>query len=659
MNNISKLLLGLAVVGLASCSNDEPAPAPDNGGISGDVAYLNVNITADGSRADGSITEGEGDAATDKYYEFGTDGENEVTDAYFYFYDDKGNYMYESHKWLKDDQTPTENVNVFGKNTIILEGLTSKGLPRYVVTVLNQAEGFTPAATLDLMKTQLVTALRDGDIVDGKQTGNFTMTTSSFVNTAEDKSNVRDGLSPYYFATVLEASDFYEKQPNHEEATAVEIYVERLAARVQVFANLSNPSTTYTKDGKTGTIYELDATVGGSDNGGEGGGNVADTKLYVELLGWELSATAKQSLLVKNIESLDITDDFGGNWDIRKDWNEWNDSEYHRSYWGKAWTYGKSGDELKSMLDIKHTYGTLDEIIGVGATNSSIVYCAENTNNVGNISTEGVPSPQHATTVILKARVCDKDGNGVYMVNYLGSNYFKDAFIQYVLRRLNLKYYSRTPKLGEDGQQIVGKDKDGNNVPLFNYTQLTYSQDEEGNWTKDVDLVSAGDGLGTVDVQLATDKTFYTLGEPVEVTYKYTDKEGTEHTVTTTTYPATEVAGSTINAALLAATTDDNGNFKAIAYNDGAMVYPIPLEHLNNPKGEDAVEGQWGVVRNHSYRVNVTKLVTLGNGVFRPEQVGDDEAEIIDPNKPKTPTYYVESKINILSWKIVSQDVEI
>ncbi|MDE5661432.1 MAG: Mfa1 fimbrilin C-terminal domain-containing protein, partial [Muribaculaceae bacterium] len=102
-----------------------------------------------------------------------------------------------------------------------------------------------------------------------------------------------------------------------------------------------------------------------------------------------------------------------------------------------------------------------------------------------------------------------------------------------------------------------------------------------------------------------------------------------------------------------------NGNFKAIAYNNGAMVYPIPLEHLNNPKGEDAVEGQWGVVRNHSYRVNVTKLVTLGNGVFRPEQVGDDEAEIIDPEKPKTPTYYVESKINILSWKIVSQDVEI
>jgi len=46
--------------------------------------------------------------------------------------------------------------------------------------------------------------------------------------------------------------------------------------------------------------------------------------------------------------------------------------------------------------------------------------------------------------------------------------------------------------------------------------------------------------------------------------------------------------------------------------------------------------------------------------VFVPKKVNpDDEIENLEPDTPKDPTYYVESAINILSWKVVSQEVEI
>ena len=60
------------------------------------------------------------------------------------------------------------------------------------------------------------------------------------------------------------------------------------------------------------------------------------------------------------------------------------------------------------------------------------------------------------------------------------------------------------------------------------------------------------------------------------------------------------------------------------------------------------------------YNISISKIKTLGEGVFVPKKVNpDDEIENLEPDTPKDPTYYVESAINILSWKVVSQEVEI
>ena len=96
----------------------------------------------------------------------------------------------------------------------------------------------------------------------------------------------------------------------------------------------------------------------------------------------------------------------------------------------------------------------------------------------------------------------------------------------------------------------------------------------------------------------------------------------------------------------------------AVGFADGMMYYNIPIEHLNN----DAVtetdskktipEAKYGVVRNHHYVVSITKLDNLGNGIFAPD-------EVIVPDEKDQTKYYVGAKINILSWKLVNQNVEL
>ncbi len=640
MNNISKLLLGVAALGLWSCSNDEPATGGNENGIAkGDVAYLNVRITGEGvsSRANDFYTDADGNQIK---YEYGTESESKVKDAWFYFFDAAGKYQLKSNGFTKKGEKPNENVEVYGDNTVILEGLTGKNYPKWVVTILNKPGEFTEP-TVGLTSLQdfhdmVLSAYRNGmPNANGVVTdGDFTMTTSSFINeTQQDddvNASINDGQNPWYFATRLNDKNFLTQSPEDkyepaDENTRVVIYVERLAARVEVAVSstIANQKVAYGDH----FIYKLDNTVGGSDNDTEDG--VAKTDIYVELLGWELSATANRTKLVKDLGDWTAATNFGTDW-------AWNHSAYHRSYWGKAWTYGKTGDELTSMLSINQHYETLSQKIDEGtATKGTVAYCRENTNEVDNIVVDGTVSPRRATTVLVKARLCDVNGTSLSVVTFNGVPYYKDDFIKNVMNLAGMQnYYTR-----DEGTEF--ELSDGSTKTLYNYTRITPEQ---------VEMVLTGAGTGKVKVQTIDGLQFYTL---TGVDETFTDKDGNTHTI----HGANGVQKSSLDSALAAITTGASN--EAVAATDGAVFYPIVIEHLNNPTGDDAVEAQWGVVRNHAYKVTITKISGLGKGVFDPDHVGDDWGEILDPEDPKDPTYYVESYINILSWKIVAQEAEI
>lgn len=626
-----------ALLTFSACSNDDPAI--DNGGNgnnsgSGDVAYLAINITTpdnNGSRA--AYNGGLG-----KDYEFGTGNENTVKTAHFYFYDDEFNYFSTTNNWVGDAAGEAPNIEKKGKATLMLSGLSSKNYPKYVVTVLNQKDAGSFRAPdklsgwANLEDWDCTWTEKEGD----KDVTRFVMTTSSYFATGRTADN---GV---YYATELTPDNFLQELPEKEdfdETKRVQIYVERLAARVNV--NISDKLTKvagvqYTdEDGNKYDLYKTDLTVGGGAN------DEAQTELYVWFGGWELSTTSKKSHPVKSLEGWDINTAFEG-WKIN------DENNYKRSYWGKSTGYGLSGNELKAKLNTKFEDGWmgLAAPLGYNATKSANVYCNECTNEIGNIVTgdNGFADPTATTTVLVKAGVCGADGQPLDLVSFRGTTFLKKSFIEYVFNFLNMQFYTR-----ENGPVVNGKQ-------LYTYTQFKpyYTKTVDGGEveTAAVEFVLAGNGTGSINIVPSKDcPELWILGEKTQIT---DENNGAKYDVYENARVATE---NEIKAELKKA---HEGNYKAIAYTDGAMYYPIVIKHLNtktDDKDKVKREGQYGVVRNHAYNVNITAINTLGEGVFNPG-TKDEAGEPLTPDV-KEPRYYVESTINILSWKLVEQDEEL
>lgn len=572
----------LAALMLAGCSNDDVSEViPDETPkvFTGDEAYMSVKL------ADvGSITS----RGSDGGFQYGVENEHSVNTAHFYFYDNSGLFVAEGSAWDGGNAVTTpESGNIeFKSNTVVvLKGLTQKNYPKYMVTVLNKPGDFTPGQTLGEMEKTLSDEDGVGIWNTVNNTNFFTMSTTSYKHSDS---------SPYFVTEVKEENFSLEPIEANNIQNPVTVYVERLAAKVTV--NVSDEL----KADENGR-YKITTTVAGNENVGANG-NPAAEELYVELLGWKLNATAKHSNMMKNI-SADWNDSFGS----EPNGFTWNDANNFRSYWGKSYNYGlatANGTYPDNCSTIKTTdflkYVDLTDLVGLG----KFSYCAENTNTSEIVSAN---FPSAVTSVLLSAKVCDENGNGLDLVRYNGMLFTKEAFLNYILNVLNtngkLNYWTTTDNK--------------------NYTQID---------SKFVEWDNVSDGV----IKVVFKKPFN-----VETIYKKDDNSYSE---------VTDFTG--FDKALEEAATD------AIGYNGGLMYYNIPIEHLNNDEisetdGNKTIpEAKYGVVRNHHYVVTINKLENMGHGIF-------DSNEAIVPGDDDKETYYVGANINILSWKIVSQNVEL
>lgn len=572
----------LAALMLAGCSKDDVSEViPDETPkvFTGDEAYMSVKL------ADvGSITS----RGSDGGFQYGDKSEHSVYTAHFYFYDKDGLFVAEGSTWNGGEDvssTPVGNIEFKSKTIVVLKGLTKKNYPKYMVTVLNKPGDFTPGQTLDEMEKTLSDENGEGIWNTVNNENFFTMSTTSYKHSDN---------SPYFVTEVEEENFSLEPIDADNIQSPVTVYVERLAAKVTV--NVSDELEA-DENGR----YKITTTVAGNGNVGTDG-NPAAEELYVELLGWKLNATAKHSNMMKNIDS---------------DWNErfgsepngftWNDANNFRSYWGKSYNYGlatANGTYPDNCSTIKMTdflkYVDLTDPVGLG----KFSYCAENTNTSEIVSAN---FPSAVTSVLLSAKVCDENGNGLDLVRYNGMLFTKEAFLNYILNVLNtngkLNYWTTTDNK--------------------NYTQID---------SKFVEWDNVSDGVI---------KVVFKKPSNVETIYKKDDDS------------YSEVSDFTeLDKALEEAATD------AIGYNGGLMYYNIPIEHLNNDEisetdGNKTIpEAKYGVVRNHHYVVTINKLENMGHGIF-------DSNEAIVPGDDDKETYYVGANINILSWKIVTQGVDL
>lgn len=606
---VNKFFYGLFVcAALCACSNDDVSEiiSDDNDTpkvFTGDEAYISVRLSDAGSIQSRANTEDPG-------YEYGD--EHSVANAYFYFYDANGVFVSEGSAWngeTANEGSPAGNIEFKSSNVVVLKGLTKKNYPKYMVTVLNRPSSFAAPASLQEMEK----ALSDESGV-GIQDGNnkFVMSTTSWAG----QTNSESESMKYFVTEVKEANFSLEPIADNlsEIPNPVTVYVERLAAKVTL--KVDENLTKETINGNT--YYKIKATVAGEGNDAdvnESGNQTAAEDLYVKLLGWKLNATAKHSYIVKNIDeswSNEATGTLGFIWNKPSDF---------RSFWGKSFNYGVSSWNYPTTAagyDNNKTGYPLDYVNLKGESNDDTklpqignsCYCAENTNTSAIVSAK---FPSAVTSILLKAEVCDGEGNALDLVRFNGELFKKTSFLEYILNVMKAKsLWNVWIETTAEGA-----------------TEKTYEQ----IGTDKVELVNVSDGK--VKVQLTDAAKALKL-------YSYNN--------TTEEYELMTGEGKTFVNTNLATESAD-----AIGYTGGLMYYNIPIEHLNNSEIENGVipEAKYGVVRNHHYVVTINKLENIGKGIFDPNEV------IVPGKDDDKDTYYVGANINILSWKIVSQSVEL
>ena len=277
----------------------------------------------------------------------------------------------------------------------------------------------------------------------------------------------------------------------------------------------------------------------------------------------------------------------------------WNDQSFFRSYWATspapAWTSESNAFTWKGGLG----FGLSANVTAGTYTENTFVYCGENT----------TATAADRTKVILKAKLVDETGNALELARWHGAEYLSESdLLTAVASTLKNTYYSGVT-VGEtttytsidptDLQCVVGG---GTDAPAgVNATEVYFQ------------LSTAGAGRDW---------------------FEYSSK-----------YGYTAVTDEALNTALKAVPS-------GILYNDGQTYYFFDIKHL----GAAGKPAEYGIVRNHIYSININSIGGFGSPVYAPD------TKIETPQYPDEPTdqgSYVSAKVNILSWRMVSQGVDI
>lgn len=91
------------------------------------------------------------------------------------------------------------------------------------------------------------------------------------------------------------------------------------------------------------------------------------------------------------------------------------------------------------------------------------------------------------------------------------------------------------------------------------------------------------------------------------------------------------------------------GAHNAVIYKDGMTYYWTSVKHL----GAAGKAGHFGMVRNHFYQVDVTKITGFGTAVY------DKDTDFVPVTPDEDPMTYLAARINVLSWRVVANGVEL
>lgn len=115
-------------------------------------------------------------------------------------------------------------------------------------------------------------------------------------------------------------------------------------------------------------------------------------------------------------------------------------------------------------------------------------------------------------------------------------------------------------------------------------------------------------------------------------------------TTTGTTPTFTEVDKNTVLAAIEAD--------KAEIRKDGRAYYYVPIKHLGSTDTNADAIAEYGIVRNHFYKITLSGIKGFGTPVY-------DPSKVVAPAVPTYQDTYLAARVQVLQWRVVTQSASL
>lgn len=603
----SLLLMPLmAAAALTSCSNDEQLLSSDSFDERFDgQAYVRVRIAMPEEAGTRALS------AND--FTNGTQEEQAIKSIGLKFYNADGSFygygIPVENPAIEPTTTPEYNVEAKVKDAVIVLQINSNApMPTHVVAYANCGDRWklTPEPNIDNIDHIMSAADAEGITGYSIHSGDkeyFAMTSSNYLGDASGQAGFVQG-----YQTQVHPRNFKPTQTEAEaDGAPVDIYVERLAAKVKVSPKENMKPETIQSDGG----YTLDFVIDG----------------------YALGGTNTKSYYIKHIDS---------QWSATSLWPDWNDLDAHRCFWAADMNYYETN--IEPDLD----YVSYNEVkANLGGETGQWMYCSENTQTMFGSVEE---SKDKLTDVMSAPRYTAADVNrylfqefayviGHYEVKKNGVALDGDEnpeLFEYAGKILT--YKSMLTHMASVIGNVVFARHDAVGDKPATYTSVNMV---DKGWLK---IGSYGDDASLVCLQLDENVTEDEL-------QKYYIKNTNDSGKNDSDYTPIQSKDDVIK--LLKQASVQAYGFKYDADKKGYLAYfPILIEHLNTG-GRYGVDsrGYYGVVRNHCYNITIESIKGLGIGIYNPE------VDIIPEDKIKP--LYLAARFNILSWRVVSQSVEL
>lgn len=685
INFLFGALAALAMGGaVTACSDDDLDKGIDNGVAEVDqTRYLSVAISTPsiaGSRA--------ADDAPTGNFDDGSKNESEVDEIIFVFYDGAGNPTATMKTITGDnlangwtDNYTDANVTRFWSSVIPVELTQGQTIPSYVMCYVNPIDK-TGIDRMTLAEVEADTRVR---IKGAGANGKFAMSNSVYYgnNPISGANDVRMMATPIVesqlFKTPGEAQEAVEAA-DPEAAGVLQIYVERYAAKIglNMLPTAIKPYAVNVKDGDNWVSKNIIFTPKCWRP------NAIDMKTFIT----KAFSTGKQLPLdpTKTATFQEMTTAFTNSGMPGEGLTGWNDPDNFRSYWACspsyfANAYPKVSDNITDVTDNGGAYPYALKYF----TYTEFVTGVESTENPAEAGITWDP------TNGFNANPGSDNAGGT--TNVASSGYFYSRETTASID--NIKNSEMNSKAVVASAVIVGNYKlegEAANADFYLYGVLN----GRPNYYTAADIKAA-----MIENQLvlfndeectdpATTANLFVVEHPKASVRQVTipaETEGEEDEVVKENVPGRLVTLQLSAVPQPALYFNNNGTIEAIdednidaanrllwktvstaqMFHNGLAFFSIPIRHLgygknvndanapltSSPDGASANvynwgnmrRGDFGVVRNHVYTLNVTEIKGLGTGLR------SDDQPIVPPMDPED--YWIAARLNILSWRVV------